>query len=168
MKIVTASLAVVMLSGLAGSLPAQAQGMPQGSYLRSCSDVSAGGDTLVATCRRIDGRSDRTALAGFRRCVGDIGNDNGTLQCSARGGGQLRGELAGGSGYRPGPSGSGGPGPYGPPPAGWQRDRWDHCGGLHREADELRGRLDREYNPAERARLQDRLRDIRGQEDRCR
>ncbi len=64
---------------------AEAQRTPQGSYLRSCSNPSVQGDTLVANCRRSDGREQRTSLSGVSRCVGDIGNNNGNLQCSTGG-----------------------------------------------------------------------------------
>jgi hypothetical protein len=39
---------------------------------------------------------------------------------------------------------------------------------LRRQADELRSRLDREWNPLERARTEGQLRAIREQEERCR
>jgi hypothetical protein len=203
MKIVTGALAAVLLAGIGWPTTAQAQGTPQGSYLRSCSNVSAGGDTLTATCRRENGREQRTALSGFRRCAGDIGNNNGILECSIAGGGQLRGQFVGGEqrgepqrgeqrgappygepprggpGYG-GPGyeapGYGGPG-YGRPgyggpgrggPGGPSGDWAARCGGLHREAEELRSRLEREFNPIERARTEGRLREIREQEARCR
>jgi hypothetical protein len=35
--------------------PASAQGVPPGSYLRSCGNAYLQGDTLIATCRRMDG-----------------------------------------------------------------------------------------------------------------
>jgi hypothetical protein len=37
------------------ALPAQAQGVPGGSYLQSCTNVRMFGDRLVAECRRADG-----------------------------------------------------------------------------------------------------------------
>ena len=79
MKMVSVALAAVVLAGLGWALPAQAQGMPQGSYLGSCTGARMEGDTLVARCRAVDGREQRSALAGVRRCVGDIGNSNGSL-----------------------------------------------------------------------------------------
>src|ERR1700680_5351102 len=66
--------------------PVAAQGLPQGSYLQSCTRVSLRGDNLVAVCRRADGGEQRTSLAGVYRCVGDIGNINGTLTCDYGGG----------------------------------------------------------------------------------
>ena len=82
MKTAIVALAGLALAGIACAMPAQAQGVPRGSYLRSCTDVRVEGDTLVARCRRADGREERTALRDVGRCVGDIGNNNGNLQCS--------------------------------------------------------------------------------------
>jgi len=66
--------------------PASAQGVPPGSYLRSCGEVYLQGDTLIATCHRVDGYAQQTSLPAVRRCVGDIGNANGNLTCNyARG-----------------------------------------------------------------------------------
>jgi hypothetical protein len=81
MKIALAApMALVLLSSLAASAHAQ----PRGSYLRSCTDVHMRGGALVATCRRADGRMQRTVLENVRRCVGDIGNQNGRLVCNRR------------------------------------------------------------------------------------
>ena len=44
----------------------------------------------------------------------------------------------------------------------------ERCIGLHREAEHLRGRMEREWNPVERARTEGRLRELREQEERCR
>ena len=44
----------------------------------------------------------------------------------------------------------------------------EHCIGLHREAEMLRNRLDREWNPLERARTEGRLREVRERAERCR
>ena len=63
---------------------ATAVAQPPGSYLRSCRDVRMRGDSLVALCRRIDRRWQPSRLDDVRRCVGDIGNDNGTLVCNRR------------------------------------------------------------------------------------
>ena len=86
MKIVFGALAALTLLG--GAWSAQAQGVPQGSYLQSCGNVAIEGDTLVANCRAADGRERRTALNAVRSCVGDIGNNNGNLQCNHGSGGQ--------------------------------------------------------------------------------
>jgi hypothetical protein len=153
MKIVMGALAAVLLTGIGWSASAEAQGVPQGSYMRSCEGAHIEGDTLVARCRRVDGGEQRSALAGVNRCVGDIGNNNGQLQCSY-----------GGPGRAPAP-GFGGPGREGEQGAGPDRGP---CQGVHREAEELRGRLEREFNPIERARIEGRLREVQQQEERCR
>ncbi len=44
----------------------------------------------------------------------------------------------------------------------------ERCGGLHREAEQLRHRMEREWNPVERARTEGRLRELHEQEERCR
>jgi hypothetical protein len=44
----------------------------------------------------------------------------------------------------------------------------ERCVGLHREAEMLRHRLDREWNPVERARTEGRLREVRERAERCR
>src|ERR1700730_12996213 len=97
MKTYLAALAGVLLAGMAWSQPAAAQGLPQGSYLRSCTGATLQGDTLVATCRRADGREQRTSLADVRRCTGEIGNNGGNLQC-AYGAGRAAGPAAGSGG----------------------------------------------------------------------
>src|SRR3977135_538952 len=158
MKTYLAVLAGVLLAGMAWSQPAAAQGLPQGSSLRSCAGATLRGDTLVATCRRPDGREQRSSLADVRRCVGDIGNQNGNLQCSygagrCAGPGRGHGERREGD-RRYGEQGYGGEG----------RER---CGGLHREAEDLRVRMDREWNPLERSRTVGRLREGQEQEARA-
>jgi hypothetical protein len=172
MKIASPALAILLLAGIAGG-PAHAQGVPPGSYTKSCVNVGVQGDSLVANCRRADGHEDRSALAGFRRCVGDIGNNNGTLECNAAGG-PMRGQVMAGPGPGPGPGPRlgptpvAGPPPYGAPPPGWAPARWDHCHEMHERTEALRAQHDREANPVERARLEGRLHELREQEDRCR
>jgi hypothetical protein len=58
--------------------------LPGGSYQQSCTNIGVGGNTLTATCRTIKGRMQRTSLANADRCVGDIGNNNGRLNCTMR------------------------------------------------------------------------------------
>jgi hypothetical protein len=165
MKIVMGALAAVLLTGIGWSAGAQAQGVPQGSYLRSCQGARVEGDTLVARCRTVNGGEQRSALAGVNRCVGDIGNNNGQLTCN----------YGGGRGPAPG---------YGQTPGYGDRERYgerreggqgygsdrggERCEGVRREADELRERLQREFNPIERARTEGRLREVQQQAERCR
>lgn len=146
MKMGIARLLGLLLAGMAWVQPAAAQNVPPGSYLQSCFRPFMEGDRLVAICRRADGREQRTALPDVRRCVGDIGNNNGNLQCSYAGG------------------------PGGPPPGYGERrygeDRRERCFALHRESEELRERMEREGDPRDRARMEGRWREVREQEER--
>jgi hypothetical protein len=78
-----------------GAIPANAQA-PGGSYVRSCNNIQASGDRIVADCRRMDGGWNQTALDDLGSCVGDIGNMNGQLTCN-------RGGQGYGSSYRQAP-----------------------------------------------------------------
>jgi len=111
MKIGFGATAALLLAFTALSVPVQAQGLPQGSYLQSCQQIGIQGDALFAVCRTADGRGQRTSLPQVSRCVGDIGNNNGNLQCNYAGGG-------------PQPYGQA-PSPYGqmPPPQGYSPPR---------------------------------------------
>jgi hypothetical protein len=71
--------------------------------------------------------------------------------------------------------GRAGPGPgyeerrYGEPGYGERRhgeEVRERCFGLRRESDELRSRMEREFNPMERARTEGRLHEVRDQEER--
>ena len=158
MKTVLAAFAGLLLAGSVYTSPAHAQGVPQGSYLRTCTDVGMRGDTLTARCQRPDGRHQQASLTGVNRCAGDISNVNGALTCNFGPGGPGHAQAPGseqrygGPGYREG---------YGSEFRG-------RCEGLHREAQELRHRLDQEWNPVERARTEGRLREVREQQERCR
>jgi hypothetical protein len=79
MKIALGLVAAVVLGGVSFSACAQA---PQGSYLGSCTNIRMEGRTLTAVCRRADGREQRAALGDVNQCIGDIGNNNGVLQCN--------------------------------------------------------------------------------------
>ncbi len=57
MKITSRALAALLLAGIAWSAPAQAQGVPQGTYLQSCGNVGMERDTLVAVCLTTDRRA---------------------------------------------------------------------------------------------------------------
>jgi hypothetical protein len=61
---------------------AKAQALPSGSYQASCAQVHWAGTTLVAECRRRDGRMTGTGLPDAQRCKADIANNNGQLQCT--------------------------------------------------------------------------------------
>ncbi len=78
--------ALILVAGTFGGSVARAQAPPQGSYQRSCEQLHWVGTTLVAECRRADGRMTGTGLPNANKCVGDIGNNNGQLQCNYAGG----------------------------------------------------------------------------------
>jgi len=99
MKIASGVLTALLLAGIACATAAQAQGVPRGSYLRSCGDVGMDGDTLFAICRTVDGRDRHTELYAVSRCVGDIGNNNGRLRCNHRRGAQPYGQAQPQPGY---------------------------------------------------------------------
>jgi len=103
------------------------------------------GDTLAANCRRADGGQERTALNDVRRCVGDIGNNNGNLQC-AYGAGPARVQTQ---------------------PPEYRREEADRCDGIRREAREVHNRIAATFDPIERARLETRMRELQGEEGRC-
>ena len=69
MKIIASAMAVAIVVYCSGSV--QAQGIPQGSYLQTCTDVRIQGDALRATCRTRDNREQRSSLPGFRRWPSD-------------------------------------------------------------------------------------------------
>jgi hypothetical protein len=145
MKTLTGLCAMLLLAGLCWASPTLAQGIPRGSYLRSCTGVRVEGDALIAHCRRIDGLMQRSVLGGVYRCVGDIANIDGVLRCAY--GGPPRPPVVA----------------PGPPP-----DFVARCEALHREARDLREQIEHTWDPVERARLQGRLGEVRGQEARCR
>ncbi len=155
MKTVYAGIAALLLAAIGWTASASAQGLPPGSYMSSCNNAGVRGDRLVATCRARDGREVRSALPEFRRCAGDIGNNNGVLQCTLPNGAQMRAEVVGEPGYRPGPP------PYAPaPPPGPGPGYWERCRELRARADELRFRRDQAWNPVERERIEYRLREV--------
>jgi len=160
MKIALPVTSALLLLAVAGwAQPSAAQGAPPGSYLGSCTNVSVRGDRLGATCRRRDGREQRVELFGFQRCVGDIGNNNGLLQCNTPGGIMYGQVVARGGPPAPAPA------PYGaPPPAygyrGPQGAGWERCQQLDQRVEELRYRRDQAWDPGERANLDGRLREV--------
>ena len=59
---------------------------PRGSYLQTCRDIHTRGDDLTAVCETANGNWTATTLDGYDRCVGEIVNDDGRLECTRRGG----------------------------------------------------------------------------------
>ena len=77
-----AVLAVATLLSFPGTARAAMMDGPPGSYLDTCRDVHMRGDTLVAKCQKVDNHWRDTSLDDVYRCVGDIANLDGRLQCS--------------------------------------------------------------------------------------
>ena len=77
-----AVLAVATLLSFPGTARAAMMDGPPGTYLDTCRDVHMRGDTLVAKCQKVDNHWRDTSLDDVYRCVGDIANLDGRLQCS--------------------------------------------------------------------------------------
>jgi CVNH domain len=161
--------AVAALAGLA--IPAFAQAPPPGSYQRTCRDIRMQGTILSAVCIREHGRGEQLTALNVTRCVGDIRNLNGQLQCA--GGHPVPPPAPGGPSAYPGPGYSPTPG-YGPPPGYERGERWreeqafrERCERLEGAEHEIRDRL--AYTPygEERERLQYRLGEIHQERERC-
>ena len=155
--------ALVVGVALAGAETAKAQAIPGGSYQRSCTGVHWAGTTLVAECRRADRRMTGTGLPNANKCAGDIGNNNGQLQCTYRNGTQSPGSSPAPRGQPAPPNYGQRPGPgYGAPPEPLRpryESRRERCEKLWHRRRELRDRL--EYTPwgRQRDRLEYRLRE---------
>ena len=76
--------------GYQGAYPA-----PGGaSYTQTCKDIKSHGDHLEARCKTVNGDWVHTSLDDYRKCHGQIINDNGNLRCVA-----ATGYVGGGPGY---------------------------------------------------------------------
>jgi hypothetical protein len=78
LKTLVGLFAAVALVGLATSAAAQ----PPGSYRESCRDIRMQGSVLTALCRRAGGRGEQRTALNVAHCIGDIGNNNGNLECN--------------------------------------------------------------------------------------
>jgi hypothetical protein len=94
------------VSGVSYGAPPYQGGYPAGTvgapYSQTCKDIKSHGDDLEARCKTRDGNWNNTKLDDYRKCKGQIINDDGNLRCVA-------GAAYGGPGaYQPvnGPSGS--------------------------------------------------------------
>jgi len=174
MRFLLAAGMAAVLMGLSAS--ANAQGVPEGSYRRTCTNVRMDGETLKALCRNNKGSAFVTELHHPERCAGDIANINGILQCqpsAARPGTPGPGYgPAPAPGYGPGPAPGYSPGPGGPPPGygpehreGWQ----ERCEHLRHRAHEIRERLRQYLSSDERREQEHRLWETREEyrNDRC-
>ncbi|MCH8014073.1 MAG: CVNH domain-containing protein, partial [Candidatus Dadabacteria bacterium] len=53
---------------------------PKGSYQNSCKDIQVEGKQLRAKCQKRNGSWNKTKI-NYKKCSGDIRNDNGELSC---------------------------------------------------------------------------------------
>ncbi len=60
---------------------AHSQQIPSGSYQGTCQGSHITGETLFSTCKNIQGQYNVSELHGFKDCKGDIGNQDGKLDC---------------------------------------------------------------------------------------
>jgi hypothetical protein len=63
-----------------GGYPAATVGVP---YSQTCKDIKSHGDDLQARCKTRDGNWNNTKLDDYRKCKGQIINDDGNLRCVA-------------------------------------------------------------------------------------
>jgi len=63
-----------------GGYPAGTVGVP---YSQTCKDIKSHGDDLEARCKTRDGNWNNTKLDDYRKCKGQIINDDGNLRCVA-------------------------------------------------------------------------------------
>jgi len=59
---------------------------PRGSYSESCREIHTEGNSLRAFCQTVSGNWVATSINDYDRCVGEIVNDDGRLDCTRRGG----------------------------------------------------------------------------------
>ena len=59
---------------------------PRGSYAQSCREIRTHGNELSAVCETVSGQWIESTLRDYGRCVGEIVNDDGRLECTRRGG----------------------------------------------------------------------------------
>jgi hypothetical protein len=133
------------------------------------------GTTLTAVCRRAGGRGEQPTALNVARCVGDIGNNNGQLQCNGGQPAAPRPPRQGAAPGYPGPGYPPSPGTGYPPQGYGPEDRWseaqafrEHCERLRSAEHEVRNRL--AYTPygEEREQLQYRLGQIHQEREPCR
>ncbi|MGC2694551.1 MAG: CVNH domain-containing protein [Candidatus Angelobacter sp.] len=66
--------------GYQGGYPGGAVGIP---YTQSCKDIKSHGDDLSARCKTRNGDWRNTSMDDYRKCHGQIVNDDGNLRCVA-------------------------------------------------------------------------------------
>ena len=71
----------LICAGLVLPAAAQAEGLPPGPYLNTCSGAKVAGPNLVAACRDASGAEHSSALINYPRCVDAITNNDCILTC---------------------------------------------------------------------------------------
>lgn len=82
------------VAGYQGGYPGVASGA---LYTQSCKDIRSHGDDLEARCKTRNGDWHNTSLDDYRKCHGQIVNDDGTLRCVAGASGVAVGTYPGGA-----------------------------------------------------------------------
>src|SRR5947209_4794210 len=88
------------VSGVAPGYPVGYRGGPVGvigtPYTQSCKDIKSHGDRLEARCKTVNGDWQNTSIDDYRKCHGQIVNQDGNLRCVAAAvGGSLGGAPVG-------------------------------------------------------------------------
>jgi len=99
---------------------ANAAPAPDGSYQQSCRNFAASRGVLSAECKNRNGDWGSTQLDEYRRCSGDISNNNGQLTCQKDTSGQGHGGSGGQGAGAVGGQGTGGAGGQGAGASGGQ------------------------------------------------
>jgi CVNH domain len=56
-------------------------GVPSGGYMQTCQDIRTDGTTLLANCKKRNGKWKQSSLRNFNECPSEIENSNGRLVC---------------------------------------------------------------------------------------
>ncbi|HEY2169576.1 MAG TPA: CVNH domain-containing protein [Candidatus Angelobacter sp.] len=72
--------AIMLLLGCTAGLSAAQQANPEGTYQKTCSDISVKKGTLYAKCQDAIGKSHSAKLSQYEKCS-EIANKNGRLEC---------------------------------------------------------------------------------------
>ncbi len=83
-------------AGYPGGYRGAHAGGPAGStYTQTCKDIKSHGDRLEARCKSVNGDWRNTSLDDYRKCHGQIINDDGNLRCVAAAAGFAAGAPSG-------------------------------------------------------------------------
>ncbi len=85
--LIASSLALAGMLSLSAMAPAFAipvnkDGVPDGPYLSSCTDVKVSSGWVSATCTKADGSTKKSSIH-FKDCIEPVENRNGSLWCRA-------------------------------------------------------------------------------------